>query len=96
VADVRLTLLGLPSISSSVGGTSSSQLSAKALGLLAYLALEPGPHTREELAGLLWGESTDAEARASLRQAVKQVRGRLGELLGCDRATIELSQSFEC
>jgi DNA-binding SARP family transcriptional activator len=96
VADVRLTLLGLPSISSSVGGTSSSQLSAKALGLLAYLALEPGPHTREELAGLLWGESTDAEARASLRQAVKQLRGRLGELLGCDRATIELSESIEC
>jgi DNA-binding SARP family transcriptional activator len=96
VADVRLTLLGVPSVSISSGKVSSSRLSAKALGLLAYLALEPGPHTREELAGLLWGESSDAEARASLRQAVKQLRSLLGELLGGDRATIELSESIEC
>ncbi|HEY3011263.1 MAG TPA: hypothetical protein VGJ36_00855, partial [Gemmatimonadales bacterium] len=70
MADVVLTLLGPPSVSLAGKGGSTPQLSAKALALLAYLALEPGPHSREELAGLLWGESSDAEARASLRQAV--------------------------
>ncbi|HEX2250494.1 MAG TPA: AAA family ATPase [Gemmatimonadales bacterium] len=96
VADVRLTLLGIPSVSSGISGGSNSRLSAKALGLLAYLALEPGPHTREELAGLLWGESSDAEARASLRQAIKQLRCQLGDALRCDRASLELSRSIEC
>jgi DNA-binding SARP family transcriptional activator len=96
VADVRLTLLGPPSLSRGTSGALSRQPSAKALGLLAYLVLEPGPHTREELAGLLWGESSDTEARASLRQAVKHLRSQLGEILRCDRGTIELIGSIEC
>jgi DNA-binding SARP family transcriptional activator len=33
--------------------------------LLAYLALYPEPHSRERLAALLWGDSTDAHARHS-------------------------------
>ncbi|HZI73362.1 MAG TPA: winged helix-turn-helix domain-containing protein, partial [Gemmatimonadales bacterium] len=65
-------------------------LSAKSLALLTYLVLEPGPHSREELAGLLWGESSDEEARASLRQALKQLRGELGEILRSDRSVIQL------
>lgn len=96
MADVSLTLLGPPSLSRRTGGVVSPQPSAKALGLLAYLALEPGPHTREELAGLLWGESSEAEARGSLRQAVKHLRSQLGDSLRCDRATIELAGSVEC
>jgi DNA-binding SARP family transcriptional activator len=79
-----------------MGGTFSPQPSAKSLGLLAYLVLDPGPHTREELAGLLWGESSDAEARTSLRQAIKHLRDQLGDVLRCDRATIELSGPIEC
>jgi DNA-binding SARP family transcriptional activator len=96
VADVILTLLGSPSVVRTETASAAPPLAAKGLALLAYLALEPGPHSREELAGLLWGESSDAEARASLRQAVKHLRSRLGETLRSDRAVVELAGPIEC
>lgn len=47
----------------------------KACGLLAYLALtENSTETRERLAGLLWSERAEHQARASLRQCLKQLR----------------------
>ncbi|MEA2724546.1 MAG: hypothetical protein QOH59_2317 [Gemmatimonadales bacterium] len=72
------------------------QLGAKVLALLTYLALEPGPHSREELAGLLWGESPEPEARASLRQALKHLRDALGGILGSDRSVVQLTQPIQC
>jgi DNA-binding SARP family transcriptional activator len=72
------------------------QPGAKELALLAYLTLEPGPHTREELAGLLWGESSETEARASLRQALKHLRTTLGEIIHTERSLISLGTSIEC
>jgi DNA-binding SARP family transcriptional activator len=96
VADVVLNLLGPPTVSLTAEGAGVPQLSAKALGLLTYLVLEPHAHTREELAGLLWGESSDDEARASLRQAIKHLRDELGEVLRCDRSTIELTATIQC
>jgi DNA-binding SARP family transcriptional activator len=96
VADLRLTLLGPPSVARASSGPLVPQPSAKAIALLTYLVLEPGPHTREELAGLLWGESSDSEARASLRQAIKHLRSQLGEAFRCERGIIELSGPVEC
>ncbi len=72
------------------------QPGAKVLALLTYLVLEPGPHSREELAGLLWGESPEPEARASLRQAIKHLRDCFGEIVSCNRLVIELSQPVRC
>lgn len=47
----------------------------KACALLAYLALKPNrSETREKLAGLLWSDRTETQARASLRQCLKQLR----------------------
>src|SRR5262249_37291475 len=44
----------------------------KAQGLLAYLALPPGrPHSRDQLAALLWGDTGDAQARQSLRHPAR-------------------------
>jgi hypothetical protein len=40
-------------------------------GLLAYLALEPGAHSRDELTALLWGEYPEEKAKASLRQRLR-------------------------
>jgi DNA-binding SARP family transcriptional activator len=71
-------------------------LGAKTLGLLAYLALEPGPHRRDELTALLWSESPDEKARASLRQALTHLRNALGDALRVDRSTVELTGSLEC
>jgi DNA-binding SARP family transcriptional activator len=44
--------------------------SEKELLLLCYLLLNPGQHRRSQLAGLLWGEMS--EARANLSTAVLQ------------------------
>ncbi len=85
-----LTLLGPPSVTFTDGGTIVPQPGAKVLALLTYLVLESGPHSREELAGLLWGESSEDEARASLRQALKHLRDAFGEIVRSDRAVIEL------
>jgi DNA-binding SARP family transcriptional activator len=96
VATVTLTLLGPPSVQLTGGGRIVPQPGAKVLALLAFLTLEPGRHTREELAGLLWGESSEFEARASLRQALKQLRSLLGGSVCIDRSTVELIEPLQC
>ena len=37
-------------------------LGAKALALLGFLAVEPGPHRRDQLTTLLWGEYPEERA----------------------------------
>jgi predicted ATPase/DNA-binding SARP family transcriptional activator len=64
----------------------------KTQSLLAYLALHPWEHSREKLAALFWGDSTDEEARHSLRMALSTLRGQLGDdLLLADRETVQLN-----
>ncbi len=95
MAGTSLTLLGPPAVAVE-GVLPSPPLGAKPLALLAYLALEPGPHPRERLASLLWGEHPDAAARASLRQAVKQVRQVVGAALRVTRDSVELDGTIDC
>ena len=69
--------------------------SAKVFALVAYLALQPDKaHSREQLAGLLWGERSDQRAYASLRQALYSVRQVLGDeadrLLQIERESVGL------
>src|SRR5919205_2370993 len=53
---------------------------AKVRALLAYLAVERQyPHTRAELAALLWPDQPDRTARASLSQALSTLRNALGD-----------------
>ena len=92
---LSLTLLGTPSLSVA-GGPAVPPLGAKPLALLAFLALEPGPHPRERLATLLWGEHPDTAARGSLRQAVMQLREVLGDALQVTREAVELTGPVEC
>jgi DNA-binding SARP family transcriptional activator len=50
----------------------------KAKALVAYLALTPGMReTRDRLVGLLWSETEDGKARASLRQLLYGLRDAL-------------------
>ena len=52
--------------------------SRPAQSLLAYLVLNPNvAHRRERLAGLLWPDSSDANARRNLRQTLWQIRRAL-------------------
>ena len=56
----------------------------KTESLLAFLALHPGMHDRGHLATLFWGESTDSDARRSLRVALSSIRKALGAGLQID------------
>lgn len=62
--------------------------SRKAKALLAWLALTPDrQHPREKIAGLLWPDSDETQARHSLRQTLVDLHRYLPEELGVLRAT---------
>lgn len=92
---ISLTLLGSPTLTVR-GVSAAASLGAKPLALLAFLAVEPGPHSRESLASLLWGEHPDAAARASLRQAVMQLREVVGDSIRVTRDAVDLAGPLEC
>jgi DNA-binding SARP family transcriptional activator len=96
VSAFLLRLFGTPILATGEAGESAAQLGAKPLALLAYLVLERRPHSRESLAGLLWGESPEVEARASLRQALKQLRDVVGDLVHTTRALVEVTGPLAC
>ena len=60
--------------------------SRRARALLAWLALEPGPHPRSRVAARFWPDVLDESARTSLRSALSVLRRALGE--GSDRYLI--------
>lgn len=67
----------------------------KVESLLAYLILHPEPHSREKLAALLWGEFPDADARASLRNALALLRKNLGaDILIADADVLQLNPTL--
>ena len=71
----KLTIRIIGGFSMRVGERELGPLSRKSRALLGYLALtETGEETRERLVGLLWSESAEEKARASLRQALHEVR----------------------
>jgi DNA-binding SARP family transcriptional activator len=97
MARLSLTLLGGFSVRSDAGPVSVP--TKKAQALLAYLALPLGQaHPRDKLASLLWGDTADEQARASLRQALFALRKALpvaalraeGETVALDPARMEV------
>ncbi len=56
--------------------------------LLCYLALNSGPHPREALAGLFWGEFTKERARANLRQTLHNLQQQVPDYLEVARKTV--------
>lgn len=83
---MRLTLCGTVQLREDGSDTDNQlvPLAAKSLALLAYLVLEPGDHARDELRGLLWGESSEDKSSASLRQALKQLRDAVGDVISME------------
>ena len=67
------------------------RLTAKAQALLCYLMVEPRPHDRRTLAGLLWGEDTEEKARNSLRVALSSLRKTLPAYFEVTRLTIHFA-----
>jgi predicted ATPase len=66
-------------------------MSAKAPALLAYLAVTRRAHRRDDLAALLWGEISDADARSNLRQVLTNLRRSLDLHLAITREEVALS-----
>ncbi len=71
-------------------------MSAKVPALLAYLAVTGCAQRRDDLAGLLWGELSDADARNNLRQAIANLRRVLEPYLLITRETVELNPALPC
>ena len=64
--------------------------SRRSRALLAYLALAPERSaSRERLCGLLWSDRAEAQARASLRQCLLELRGALS---ACDLDLLDVSR----
>ena len=70
-----LAVLGLPEVRH--GGQPLVVRTRKMMALLCYLALEPGPHQRNQLVELLWPEADPAQGRNSLRTALVHLRTAL-------------------
>lgn len=92
---VQITLLG--DFGLAVDGEARAVRAQKSKALLAWLACHPRQgQPRDRLAGLLWGDRTPENGRASLRQALAGLRKLLpdgalinsGELLGLDSARV--------
>ena len=79
MARLALTLMGPPQVTLEgrpVAGFDSDKVRA----LLIYLAMEgERPHRRQALAGLLWPERPERDARRSLRQCLYSLRRTIGD-----------------
>lgn len=63
--------------------------------LFAYLILNPEHHSREKVAGLFWPDVPDASARASLRNALSNLRRDLSpQLFQTDSETVHLNSNY--
>jgi DNA-binding SARP family transcriptional activator/tetratricopeptide (TPR) repeat protein len=73
IGQLALRLLG--DFAAEIDGREISLATRKAKALTAYLALSDNTQdTRERLVGLLWSESDEERARASLRQVVHDIK----------------------
>lgn len=88
---LRMNLLG--GLSLAVGQEPMGRfVSSKAPALLSYLACTGQPHTRAALTGLLWGESPEAQAKASLRQVLTDLRRSFAPYLLIERDAVTFNQ----
>jgi TolB-like protein len=84
MAPLEISLLGAFQLRA--GGRAIDLPGRRERALLAYLAMPAGePRSREKLAGILWSERGDKQARDSLKQAVLKLRKALD---GADAALL--------
>jgi DNA-binding SARP family transcriptional activator len=73
-------------------GASLAEFSSeKGKALLCYLAVTGQPHSRAALAGLLWPESSEENARASLRRTLTGIRQMTPDCLNTTRQTVAVN-----
>jgi TolB-like protein/DNA-binding SARP family transcriptional activator/Tfp pilus assembly protein PilF len=88
-----LELLGPVRLSSSAGDDSTPK-ARKSRALLAVLALAGAPVPRSRLGDLLWGDRGEEQAKASLRQALYELRSLADSGALCaDRQSVSLNRA---
>jgi DNA-binding SARP family transcriptional activator/predicted ATPase len=89
--ELQLALLGKPRLCLD-GEPAAKFVFNKSVALLAYLATSGRPHTREALAGLMWGDMPETNARANLRKVLADLRQTVGDHVQITRDTV----AFHC
>src|SRR4051812_15831288 len=89
-SELTLELLGPVRLGNSAGDDLTPK-ARKTRALLAVLALSKGTVSRLRLTELLWGDRGEEQAKASLRQALYELRGLSGRgYLSADREGVSL------
>jgi DNA-binding SARP family transcriptional activator len=96
MAPLQLALLG--GFHASAAGHEIDVPGRKERALLAFLAIPAGEaRSRDKLAGLLWSDRADSQARESLKQAVFKLRKSLERIepspLRADREFVSLERT---
>jgi DNA-binding SARP family transcriptional activator/predicted ATPase len=92
---LAIRLLGIPEIL--LGEQTLSFRTRKALALMAYLVTERGMHSRESLMAVLWPESSQSSAAATLRTTLSRLRKTLkpvGEVLITEAGNVGLDSHY--
>lgn len=92
--DSRLELEFFGGCRVSLGGRAVDVPFAKSRALLCYLVLNRGPHPREMLAELLWGEFAEEDARTSLRARLSGLRRLLPNYFRSNRDSIAFNHDL--
>jgi predicted ATPase/DNA-binding SARP family transcriptional activator len=89
--ELQLNMLG--GLQIALGGAPLTDfISTKVPALLSYLTVTAQPHSRLELATLLWGNATEANARKSLSMALSNLRRLAAPYLEITRQTIAFNR----
>ncbi|HEX3653911.1 MAG TPA: BTAD domain-containing putative transcriptional regulator [Rhizomicrobium sp.] len=93
----RVCCLGGLKLVEARSGTDRTPTSRKTRALIGYLSIIGKPAGRERLAPFLWGDRGDEQARASLRQAIYELRSTPGGncLLRVERDTVAVGEHVD-
>lgn len=91
MGELRLNLLGQVGIFLD-GKPVTGFKSSKAIAVLSYVALSEQPCARSTLAGLLWGDLPEANARMNLRQVLSNLRRLIGDHLTITRRAVAFNR----
>ena len=90
---IEIKVLG-PFLARRSGGESFTFTNRKGQALLAYLGVGRQIATREEIAGLLWGDLSDERARHNLRQTLGKIRSMFGAVIASEGEILSLDTSL--
>jgi len=89
---LRFRLMGVPEVS--LNGVTLSFSRRRALALLVYLAVTGHVYTRDVLATLLSGETSDSQARKRLSNALAELRQIVGDYVVASRDTVAINHAL--